>query len=266
MSAHSQLPPDVHAYYELGKEAGRLAASAPGRLEFLRTQELLRRWLPLPPADVLDVGGGAGVHARWLSADGYHVTLIDPVPTHVDEAAALGGFGAEVGDARALAAPDGSVDAVLLLGPLYHLVEREDRLLALAQAHRVLRSGGVIAAAAVGRYGAMLELAAQGRLDASTEPRLEQVHRTGRHDPSLGFTTAYFHRPDELAAEVQEAGFSGVSVVGVEGPTWTALQVRGVEGFEEQFLSAAMVCALMSEGEPALSWASSHLLAVGRKG
>ena len=70
LSTPSHLPPDVLAYDEQGKEAGRLAASAPGRLEFLRIQELLRRWLPLPPTEVRDVGGGAGVHARWLGADG----------------------------------------------------------------------------------------------------------------------------------------------------------------------------------------------------
>ena len=73
-------------------------------------------------ARVLDVGGGAGVHAAWLADDGHSVHVIDPMPSHVEQANRLAGprrrITAEVGDARRLAVTDGTVDAVLLLGPL----------------------------------------------------------------------------------------------------------------------------------------------------
>ncbi|MFC5264710.1 class I SAM-dependent methyltransferase [Kribbella qitaiheensis] len=75
----------------------------------------------MPPATILDVGGATGVHARWLAADGYSVTLVDPVVEHVEKAAAVGMFAAVVGDARQLDQADDSVDVTLLLGPLYHL-------------------------------------------------------------------------------------------------------------------------------------------------
>jgi SAM-dependent methyltransferase len=88
---------------------------------------------------VLDVGGGTGVHAEWLAAEGYDVELVDPVPLHVEEAAKLPGVIARQGDARALPVPDGQADAVLLLGPLYHLPERADRLRALSEARRAAR-------------------------------------------------------------------------------------------------------------------------------
>ncbi len=64
---------------------------------------MLRRHLPKLPAKVLDVGGGTGVHAQWLAAEGYRVHLIDPAPRHVAKANAdLGQLGvtAELGDAR----------------------------------------------------------------------------------------------------------------------------------------------------------------------
>ncbi len=96
-------------------------------LEFLRTQILLRRYLPAPPAQVLDVGGGSGVYASWLAGLGYQVHLVDPVPLHREQAARLGGFAVSAGDARDLAQADASADAVLLLGPLYHLTSRADR-------------------------------------------------------------------------------------------------------------------------------------------
>src|SRR5207244_9616974 len=106
------------------------------RIEFARTKELLQRVLGPPPADVLDVGGGPGAYAAWLAGLGYRVHLVDPVQLHVDqatEAASRAGhsFTAALGDARHLEEADESFDGVLLLGPLYHLVQRADRVRAL---------------------------------------------------------------------------------------------------------------------------------------
>src|SRR5687768_17252347 len=158
MTDASRDAEEVAAYYALGLERGRLAGGE-GALEFARTQALLGRYLPPPPAVVADVGGGPGRYAVWLAELGYRVHLVDPVPLHVEQAriaarsrpgVALAGV--EVGDARTLRLPDASVDAVLLLGPLYHLPERHERLQALAEARRVCRQGGVIIAAAISRY------------------------------------------------------------------------------------------------------------------
>lgn len=137
---------EVRRYYELGGEADRLAAGN-GRLERERTLELLHRYLPTPPATILDVGGAAGVYALPLAATGYRVHLIDRVPLHVQQAQAASAAARapltsiREGDARALPFTDGAFDAVLVLGPLYHLPDRVDRVTALAEARRVLRPG-----------------------------------------------------------------------------------------------------------------------------
>src|SRR5689334_11767437 len=81
---------DVLRYYERGEEDRRLREGG-GRLELWRTQDVLRRLLPAPPARVVDVGGGSGVHAEWLAADGYAVELVDPVPLHVEQASRISG-------------------------------------------------------------------------------------------------------------------------------------------------------------------------------
>jgi ubiquinone/menaquinone biosynthesis C-methylase UbiE len=78
------------------------------------------------------------------------VHLIDPVPRHIEQAADTA-VTAEPGDARTLPVTDNSYDVALLLGPLYHLLDREDRLRALREAARVVRPGGLVAAAAIGR-------------------------------------------------------------------------------------------------------------------
>jgi ubiquinone/menaquinone biosynthesis C-methylase UbiE len=143
----TDLPPEMFAYYAVYVEAERLD-DASGDLERTRTQELMRRYLSDPPTVVLDVGGATGVHALWLAAQGHEVHLIDPVAHHVAQAQRASHEQGDalasctVGDARDLAHADGSVDAVLLLGPLYHLVEAPERGRALAEAWRVLHPPG----------------------------------------------------------------------------------------------------------------------------
>ena len=149
----------VHAamrdYYERGEEEGRLDEPR-GQLEFERTKEIVLRHLPPPPAIVADVGGGPGRYALWLAGLGYQVIHRDLMPLHVSQLrTAAGGdrhIQSGVADARQLDLADASADAVLLLGPMYHLENRADRLRALAEARRILRAGGPVFAAAISRW------------------------------------------------------------------------------------------------------------------
>lgn len=149
------MHPSAQGYYERGHESGRLAAPT-GVVEFERTQEIVLRHLPQPPAVVADIGGGPGAYAIWLAALGYTVTHRDLMPLHVEQLMSSvrdpARIQSAVADARDLDLPDLSVDAVLLLGPLYHLDRREDRLAALGEALRVLRRGGHAFVAAISRW------------------------------------------------------------------------------------------------------------------
>jgi len=221
---------DVVDFYTQTHEEDRLAAGS-SLLEFERTKELLRRFLPLPPATVMDVGGASGAYAFWLAGLGYEVHLVDATPRLVelahqrDSQASHRLASIALADARRLSLDDTSIDAVLLLGPLYHLIDPEDRSSALMEARRVLRPGGVILAAGISRYAGTLDgLALQPTLD---EPIAAVRHRAvadGRYRNDTGnlryFTTAYFHRPEDLATELLEAGFTGLRVFGIEGPGW----------------------------------------------
>ncbi|MER5780492.1 class I SAM-dependent methyltransferase [Streptomyces mobaraensis] len=270
MTQPPEVAPEIIAFYTDGyDEATRLTSSADGKLELVRTQELLRRHLPPAPAVVLDVGGGPGAHARWLAGDGYDVRLVDPVPRHV-EAAREAGCRAEIGDARCLAVDDRSCDAVLLLGPLYHLLEQEDRLRALAEARRVLKPGGLLAAAAISRYASLFEHTATTWLDrGGVRDAVVDILATGRHEAGRkGFTAAYFHTADELTDELSLAGFRNVRLYGVEGPAWgllKAVELHTGEGLgESPMFRAALEAARMAEAYPDLLAAGSHLLAVAR--
>ncbi|WP_406630071.1 class I SAM-dependent methyltransferase [Amycolatopsis sp. WGS_07] len=249
-------------HYDTGaSENTRLTRSPHGRLEFRRTQELVRRTISGTGRRVLDVGGATGVHARWLAADGHSVHVVDPVASHVTEAAEIDGVTAEVGDARALTWPDDSADVVLLMGPLYHLTESADRARALAEARRVLRPGGVLFAAAISRYLSAMETGTNGQLTERLSPAVESVLETGCYDGHVGFVPAHFHTADELRGELETAGLSGISVYGVEGPAWPALDVAGIEEFDVR-VDAAVRCARLVEQDPLLINASAHFLAV----
>jgi len=254
------------AYYDQGRERSRLETTS--RLEYLRTRELLERFLPVPPARVLDVGGGAGAYAVPLIESGYDVVLVDPVPLHVDQARQSGVISAVVGDARSLKFDDDSFDAVLMLGPLYHLTEREERVCALHEAARAVRPSGVIVAAVISRFASTFDgLHAGFLLDNGFERIVETDLATGRHENADAvpgwFTTAYFHHPDELDGEFVDAGCQVDDVLAVEGPT---SGMRDLEAWLDDDERRAILLRAIGrvESEPSLFGSSSHMLIVAR--
>lgn len=263
----STVAPEVHEYYERGGERTRLSGSATGRLEFLRTRDILRRLIGAP-AEVLDVGGGTGVHSAWLAGDGHDVTLIDPIPSQVAVAAELPGVDARVGDARALPVPDASFDAVLLMGPLYHLQTAEERVTALREARRAAKPGGLVVAAVIGRFAPWLDALRWDLFTLEGAPRmLDHVAETGELRPrdyglDSVFTTAYTHRPEQITAEFAEAGLTGEAYA-VEGAAWLTDKLEELvdgEATRDRLLDGLRDF----EREPSLLGASSHLLVAAR--
>jgi len=274
------IDPDMLGYYARGTENARLLERAEGLLERTRTEELLGRFLPAAPALVLDVGGASGHYAFWLAEQGYDVHLVDPVPLHVEQAERRSATAARPlasirqGDARTLDGPDDSAAAVLLLGPLYHLTSRDDRLSALAEARRVIRPGGVILAAAIARFASALDGLSKHLFDDPVFGQIverdlaEGQHRDGLPDGTRGrqsyFTTAYLHRPEELTEELAAGGFQHEATLAVEGAAWL------LQDLDEQWRDPARRASILAvvralEAEPSVLGASSHLMGVGRK-
>ena len=273
--AHSPVPPEMFEHYSTGYEAQRLQQGG-SYIELVRSQEIIMRYLPQPPVIIFDIGGGPGVYAFWLAKQGYEVHLFDVNPLHIEQArqASLSQPGAflaeiEVGDARHVKRADESVDVVLLMGPMYHLIERANRLAALREAHRILKPGGILFAAAISRFASLFDGLSLGLFkDPAFGTIIERdltdgQHRNPTNHPEY-FTTAFFHHPQELEAEVMESGFLYEITLPVEGPLRNFPYV--IDNFNdperrERFL------ALMRriEHEPSLLGATGHLLAIGRK-
>lgn len=268
----TELDPAIRDYYDRRPEESRLEHGL-GRLEAVRTRALIMRNIPAPPGIVLDVGGAGGSYAGWLAELGYTVHLIDPVPRLVAVAREYSRTlrnpitSLEVADARALPCPSSSADVVLLLGPLYHLLEVDDRLRALGEAGRVLKPGGVLVAAAISRWGSALDgiaydfLAHPGFRTAVPQEVLDGRHFNPERRPGF-FTTAYFHRPDELTAELARAGFEVRQLYGVEGPARMLSDFDARWGDPRRRADMIWMAELL-ECEPSLIGLSPHLLAIG---
>lgn len=264
----------IAGYYTETPEDDRLQQGA-FLLEALRTRELIERHVPAPPATVLDMGGGAGAYALWLAESRYSVHLVDPIPRHVVEAerrskaATRPLASCSIGDARNLPFPDASADVVLMLGPLYHLTTGQDRAGALDEAARVLRPGGCLLAAAISYCASSLDGLAR---DLFEDPEFREIAerdlRDGQHRNTSGridyFTTAYFHRPEELRAELLDAGLEMIGLFGIEGPGWMLPDVAERLADERRRGDLLRVARAL-ESEPSILAASAHLLAVAQK-
>src|SRR3989442_1785645 len=259
-----------YMHYESGVEKDRLL-SGTSNLEFYRTRQILSRFLPKKSVTILDIGGGPGRYSFWLAGKDHRVHLVDIMPLHIQQArdvqrrskTQLASIG--LGDARSLDFEDKSMDIVLLFGPLYHLVQKKERLKALSEAYRVLKPGGKLFAAAISRFTSALDGSLRGYIrDPAFMKIIKQDLKNGQHRNPKNipeyFTTAFFHHPKEIEAEINKAGFKSVKVYAITGFAW--LLPKFNEYWKNRVLRSRLLTLLeRTEREPSMMGVSDHLLA-----
>ncbi len=262
----------LREYYKRNPETNRLAAGG-GRLEFLRTKEIIARFLPPAPCRVLEVGGGTGHYSYWLAELGHKVTLVDLAEEHIalvrekNTAAVRKLEGIGQGDARKLGFKDESFDIVLNLGPIYHLQERPDRLCALREARRVLKPGGTAITAYISRFASLIDGYRYGFIrDPAFRDLVACDLATGRHE-SAGdryFTRAYLHHPEEIVPELCKAGFASNTLLAVE---CFFRNLKDLDTYLEnpEDESRLLEYARLIESDRSIIGASAHILAVSIK-
>ncbi|MFD0766122.1 class I SAM-dependent methyltransferase [Mucilaginibacter lutimaris] len=218
----------IEAFYAHAQEETRLTTGL-GPLEFERNKILISRYLH-QRCHITDVGGGTGHYAQWLSSLGHSVTLIDPVPKHIQQAKKRSKQTSQpyqclLAEGRNLPLPDASQQLVILHGPLYHLQERSDRIAALREARRVLRKDGIILGFAINNTASIVAALQSGLIyhpDVFKMCTTELV--SGIHQPPAGFPgmlpAAYYHRPSFLIDEFKEVGLKPLELRPVEGIAW----------------------------------------------
>jgi ubiquinone/menaquinone biosynthesis C-methylase UbiE len=247
-------------------------------LEFRVTMHLLDKYLPPPPARVLDVGGGPGRYALALAERGHRVTLFDLSSeslalarrnvAEADLADRLEGY--EQGSATDLGRfADGSFDAVLVMGPLYHLVEEADRLAAVGESLRVLEWGGIVAATIINHLG-VARAAATELVDWLAKPKTRKivdsyVNEAPANGDEASFTEAYFAHPLELQRWYEAAGAETLSLAAQEGLAGgQRYACRTLIEHPAAWQNFVQIVLATCE-DPTLVGGSEHTLYIGRK-
>ena len=265
----------IAAHYGKKSESQRLL-SGRGELEFVRTKRIIEQFLPNETGlSIADVGGGSGPYAFWLAGKGHRVSLFDLVPKHIDEAVSINRTARrplariEVADVRSIELGSGQHDVVLLLGPLYHLTSAKERRQVLRKAADWLSPDGVGYVAYISRFASMLDGFTQRLyvdpefLDIVKQDLETGVHRPNR-DNTRYFTDAYFHHPDEIEREAEEANLEVVDLRAVEGIAWMW------QNFDEMWADPRERAIMLemvdrTDRDRSLMGASSHILLVFKK-
>lgn len=265
---------EVFDFYENGAEIGRLERGL-GIIEAARTKELISRFIK-PGMTVYDVGGGIGYYSDWLAAKGYTVSLYELAPSAVQYAKEhqTAHYYAAAADARALPVQEGSCDALLLMGPLYHLMDKEERLKALCEAYRVLRPGGLLIATGISKFSSAtwalsVYRTANNFIDDEVYMNMlrgelikGEHHRPEKYPNFIA--EAYFHTPGAFAAELSESGFNVSEMLAIEGIIWPTPDLNAK--WEDPTSRERLLELLrITESEPSVLGYSPHFMAVAVK-
>lgn len=262
---------DIAEYYD-NKAASEHQRLERHQLEYDLTWRYLNEYLP-PQGSILEIGAATGRYTVELARRGYRVTAVDLSAVQLGQCRQrLVDAGLEkqvhlvVSDARYLAEiADTSVDAVMLMGPLYHLIEEEDRKAALRQATSHLVEGGIIVSALISRFGIMGDLLQKMPQWIEDQAEVRSVLEKGRDSDSFprGEFRAYCAKVAEIAPLHEAAGIETIVMAAVEPAIAADDTSYNCLGGERRRLWLDLLYEMSTE--PSILGASRHLLYIGRK-
>ena len=199
-------------------EDSRLTRSRHGQLEYLTTMHYIHKFVP-SGSKILEVGAGTGRYSVALAMEGYDVTAVELVESNLAmlrrNAAGLENIASYQGDAEDLSRfADNSFDAVLVLGPMYHLYEKAEQHRALDEAIRVTKPGGVMMAAFLSVYSILYNNYLWGNFREGLEENLDADFQV-RHFKEQWFTGFDITEFEELFSEkpVEKIALAGTDSV-----------------------------------------------------
>ena len=268
---------EVFDFYNNGAEKGRLERGL-GIVEFYRTKEVLSNYIVKKGNIIYDVGGGIGVYSSWLASEGNEVHLLELAPNAVEYAIKSQSkdnlFKAEVCDARNINRENESADIVLLMGPLYHLQNKEDRKKVLNEAKRVLKKGGILFSVGISKFSSTTwALSTYGNgheflddpiyFNMIQNELISGVHIRPKEYSNF-ITQAYFHTPRELQEELEVVGFETIQKHAIEGIIWSTPFLNEYWKDEEK-RNILLKILNQTDTEESLMGMSPHFIIVSKK-
>ncbi|UCD09425.1 MAG: class I SAM-dependent methyltransferase [Dehalococcoidales bacterium] len=264
---------DIRSFYDrnVENEHGRLERHP---VERDVTWRFLDKYLP-SSGKILDIGAATGAYTIPLARKGYSVTAMDFAPNlmqrctdRIRELGLRNRVTCLVADARDLSqVTDNDFDAVLLMGPMYHLVDEEDRNTALKEAHQRMKPGGIIFSAFISRYGFWSDIMRTIPHYIENTEDVRSILEGGKdlEKPSWGpgGFRGYFATVPEIYSLHEQKGFQTIAVAGVE-PAGIAAdeQYKKLTDIQRELWLDLMV---EISTKSSLAGASCHILYVGKK-
>jgi len=250
-------------YSEHYSEALRHRTDAFGIIQEIRTNELITRHLKAEKLNILDVGGATGVYSFYMAECGHDVSLLDITPNHIEQAkkrnvdsdVKLKKF--ILGDARSFET-DERYDMIIIHGPLYHIIDREERISLLRNMKSLLTPKGVILGFGINRYAGYFYGVRSGKIlqEDYRDVVLDEI-KTGKRNSAPGW---YFHKSEELRSEFEEAGFTVTNMKSVTTQVWMLPDIDEMISDSES-LKTILEIAKRSEDEVGIG---QDLMCVGR--
>lgn len=266
---------DVRAYYaSRGDAEWERLDTAEGTIEWALTCRTLATHVAAG-ARVLDLGGGPGRYSAWLAGRGHRVVLADVSPELLAVARSrLAGIDLDdivEADACDLARfGDASFDAVVALGPFYHLPDAARRDRAARELLRVLRPGGVAVISLMTRTQLLRRIISRAEESgALLEDRfVAALLERGEFRSSVAgrFTEGYGARPEDVPAYFSSHGLVPLELRAAEGVS-SAIEddVVRLATTNPTLYERVLDLLWKTSTEPSILGMCSHLLFVGRK-
>ncbi|MFD7817724.1 methyltransferase domain-containing protein [Streptomyces sp. NPDC059785] len=272
---------EVRAFYDGDpqREWRRTQEGAYHRLEF---EVIHREILPgrlAPGSRVLDVGSGPGRHALELAQQGHDVALVDLSLACLTEARRRfdeAGLSSRLIDVQHTSAAElrvrpGTFDAVLLFGPLYHLIDAGQAAECVRRAASSVRPGGHLFATFLTRTSIVRDLLKRGRFGEIRTLLDGDYLDHGRYRPLSEETRADYMPPvrthglEEAEELLRAAGLEIVDVHSLEGAAaWMRPYIDKVGADEQSFRELSAVVRSTSR-LPELIEAGDHFVITARR-
>ena len=254
----------VKTFYDRIDEDARLDQNRHGQMEYRTTMEYIHRYAK-KDVQILEIGAGTGRYSIALAKEGYHVTAVELVEHNLEilrkNSSECNNLKAYQGDALNLERfKDGTFDITLVLGPMYHLYDKEDVHKALKEAIRVTKENGIIFVAFLSVYAILYDNYLNGRLLEGIEENFTDKCEV-RHFEEQLFTGYDIVEFEEL---FEDKGVKHLSTVAVDSILELAEGRSDFAMSEEEFEAFAKYHLQTCEKRELLG-SSSHLLYICRK-
>lgn len=260
------------------REWFRLENPEDGAVEYAVTRHFLEKNLT-QKSRILDIGGGPGRYTIWLAQRNHQVVLVDLSPKLLEIAqekiieAGVNELVAEITEANVCNLSrwsDNDFDAVLCLGPYYHLPNSDERQMATKEIARVLRPGGLLFAALMPRMVFLRRTLAipDERQRLKQTDFVDRVLEEGifENDIPGRFTNGYGFIPEEVEDFFDGYGFYKIGLYAAEGITiGIQSSLQELAENDPETYKAALDIIVRTADEPSILGMAAHLLYIGRK-